>query len=68
MHHRRPQIRIVSWGISVPERASCTACDRVFSLVPTEGMSVEEARDALERLFLAHACTFRKTEQQEQTY
>jgi len=65
MHHRRPQIRIIRWGIAVPERACCTACDRVFSLSPSEGISVEEARDALERLFLAHACTFGSTELQE---
>lgn len=52
---RRPQIRIVRWS-DVPDRACCTACARIFSLTPTEAMSVEEARDALERLFLRHAC------------
>ena len=66
MAHRRPQIRIVRWGISVPERACCTACGRLFSLVPTEGISVEQARDELERLFVYHSCTYERVQLEEQ--
>ena len=62
MVHPRPQLRIVRWGLAVPEQACCTACDRVFSLVPSEGISVEQARDELERLFLHHSCTYNKVE------
>jgi hypothetical protein len=57
MANRRPQIRIVRWGIAVPERACCTACGRLFSRIPSEELSVEQARDELERLFLVHTCT-----------
>ena len=68
MTHRRPQIRIVHWGIAVPERACCTACGRQFSLVSTEGISVEQARDELEKLFLHHACTYDKVPREAQHY
>jgi len=60
MANRRPQIRIVRWGIAVPERACCTACGRLFSLIPTEELSVEQARDELEKMFLLHTCTYDK--------
>ena len=67
MTHRRPQIRIVRWGSDVPDRACCTVCNRLFSLFPSEGTSVQEARDELERMFLTHVCTYGKAEFQAQT-
>ncbi|HEV2402513.1 MAG TPA: hypothetical protein VGS27_36625 [Candidatus Sulfotelmatobacter sp.] len=55
MMHQRPQLRIVHWG-EMPDRACCTVCSRVFSLPLDVTASVQEARDALEQMFIRHSC------------
>jgi len=56
IYTRRPQLRIIRWRHTAPDRAVCTVCDRVFSLYGDVQPSVEQARDALEREFLSHRC------------
>ena len=56
INQHRPQLRIIGWSAMAPDRAVCTLCDRVFTLLDGPHTSVEKARDVLEREFLAHRC------------
>ncbi len=53
---RRPQLRIIHWQNSAPDRAVCTVCDRIFALYGEFQPSIEQARDAMELQFLSHRC------------
>lgn len=56
MQNRRPLLRIIQWQYSVPWVATCTACDRTFTLRTATIGGVDSARDELEAQFLRHRC------------